>query len=217
MSLEVSLTEAACEQLERMIIFQKLAPGAMYSEKKLAEAVGMGRTPVREALQKLAWEQMVVIHPRRGVQIPDITVENQLKLLEVRRPLEALCAKLAAERATAEQKLRMTELAVGILQCAGEENEKLFLEYLRGCHDALVDAARNEYISKVMRPLQGPSRIFWFRHQHPLQHVETVHPAQLHANIMNCVADGDASGAEAASHALVEYLRQFAVACLHRA
>ncbi|WP_281647303.1 GntR family transcriptional regulator [Parendozoicomonas sp. Alg238-R29] len=210
MGLELTLTESACEQLERKIIFQELAPGAMHSEKNLAEAINMGRTPVREALQKLAWEQMVIIHPRRGVQIQNVTVESQLKLLEVRRALEALCVKLAAERATPVQKSRMKELATGILQCASDHDDEHFLDYLRGCHEVLVEAARNEYISKVMRPLQGPSRLFWFRYRE----ANTDHPAQLHADIMNSVAAGDASGAEEASHALIEYLRNFAMACL---
>ena len=101
---ELSQTGSAYAQLESMIIFEQLESGAMYSEKQLADMLDMGRTPIREALQKLAWEQMVNIYPRRGIQIPNLTVEKQLKLLEVRRPIEALCAGLAAEKATREQK-----------------------------------------------------------------------------------------------------------------
>ncbi|MCL6268599.1 GntR family transcriptional regulator [Sansalvadorimonas sp. 2012CJ34-2] len=210
MGPEKSLTDIACEQLERMIVFQELKPGMMYSEKKLAELMDVGRTPVREALQKLAWEQMVVIHPRRGIQIPVVSVESQLKLLEVRRPLEALCVKLAAQRATLEQKAEMKNLADGIMQCAKYHEDEHFMDHLRGCHEALVEAARNEYISKVMRPLQGPSRLFWFRHRES----NTDHPASLHAAIMNRVAAGDSEGAEDASNTLIQYLSDFAVARL---
>ena len=91
MDNDLSLSDRAYEQLECMILFEELKGGAMYSEKQLANSLQMGRTPIREALQKLAWEQMVVIHPRRGIQIPEVSVESQLKLLEVRRPLEAEC------------------------------------------------------------------------------------------------------------------------------
>ena len=210
MEFEKSLTESACEQLEKLIIFQQLKPGAMYSEKMLAEAVNLGRTPVREALQKLAWEQMVVIHPRRGIQIQDISVESQLKLLEVRRPLQGLCARLAAQRATAAQKGNMRQLADAVRNCEQDPNNELFLEYLRGCHEALVSGAKNDFIDKVMRPLQGSSRLFWFRYQDN----NPDHPARLHAHIMNKVADGDAEGAEKASDDLIDYLVNFALAQL---
>ncbi|WP_461537113.1 GntR family transcriptional regulator [Spongorhabdus nitratireducens] len=210
MGAEKSLTDIACEQLERMIVFQQLKPGVMYSEKKLAEAIDMGRTPVREALQKLAWEQMIVIHPRCGIQVANVSVESQLKLLEVRRPLEALCARLAAQRATPEQKAEMAILGDAILQCAQDHDDEKFMECLRGCHAALVEAARNEYISKVMRPLQGPSRLFWFRNRE----MDTAHPARLHAKIMTCVSRGDSEGAEEASNMLIEYLCDFSLARL---
>ena len=82
-------TDVAYNQLERMIIFRELEPGSMVSEKQLAEGMDLGRTPVREALQRLSYERMVEIHARRGIQIPPISVESQLKILEVRRDIEA--------------------------------------------------------------------------------------------------------------------------------
>lgn len=75
-------TDVAYNQLERMIIFRELEPGSMVSEKQLAEGMDLGRTPVREALQRLSYERMVEIHARRGIQIPPISVESQLKILE---------------------------------------------------------------------------------------------------------------------------------------
>lgn len=75
----VNKTEVAYHQLEKMIIFRELEPGSMVSEKQLAESLGVGRTPVREALQRLSYERMAEIHPRRGIQIPPISIESQLK------------------------------------------------------------------------------------------------------------------------------------------
>ncbi len=204
MDNEISLTDMAYERLERMIIFEELRGGAMYSEKQLAERLDMGRTPVREALQKLAWEQMVVIHPRRGIQIPEVSVENQLKLLEVRRPIEAACVELAAQRATSGQKKRMLALAEGILVCSDNNDDETFLTYLRDIHHLLVEAARNEYFIKAMSPLQGLSRRFWFLNKE----LDTGHPANLHADIMRTVAAGDRDNAREASDALISYLTQ---------
>ena len=59
------------------------------------ELTGLGRSPVRDALQRLAWERMVEIHPRRGVIVPPISVEVQLKLLELRRSVEELAVRMA--------------------------------------------------------------------------------------------------------------------------
>lgn len=212
MDNDLSLSDRAYEQLECMILFEELKGGAMYSEKQLADSLQMGRTPIREALQKLAWEQMVVIHPRRGIQIPEVSVESQLKLLEVRRPLEAECVRLAAQRATSQQKLEMEKLANGIIGCAESNDDSAFLNYLRDIHQLLVNSARNDYFIKAMRPLQGLSRRFWFLNREP----DTDHPASLHAEIMRRVAVGDTIGAINASNSLIDYLVQQAKEKLER-
>ncbi|WP_417344581.1 GntR family transcriptional regulator [Ferrimonas sp.] len=210
MEKEASLTEVAYFELERMITFQSLKPGAMYSEKQLAEMVDAGRTPVREALQKLAWEQMVIIHPRRGIQIPEVTVESQLKLLEIRRALEALCAELAAQRSTPEQKRQMLELADAIVECAHRHDDQTFFTLLRRAHELLVEGSRNEYIRQAMLPLQGLSRRFWFIHKGP----DSEHPATLHAEVMKAVASGDAKAAANAATQVIDYLHSVALARL---
>ena len=178
----------------------------MYSEKQLAEVIGMGRTPVREALQKLAWEQLVDIYPRRGIQIPIVTVETQLKLLEVRRAIESLCAELAAERANAAQKQKMLELAEGIVECAHNHDDEAFFYHLRQVHNLLVEASRNDYIRQAMRPLQGLSRRFWFIYKEE----NTEHPAMLHAQVMKSVASGDKQAAGKAANDVIDYLHAFA-------
>ena len=85
-----SLAEGAYRALEEMIVTRQLRPGSMLSENQLSEQLGCGRTPIREALQRLKFEGYVEIHPRRGVLVAPIDVLKQLELLEVRRPLENL-------------------------------------------------------------------------------------------------------------------------------
>ncbi|MCW7555366.1 GntR family transcriptional regulator [Endozoicomonas gorgoniicola] len=202
---ELSQTDSAYARLEFMVIFQQLEPGAMYSEKQLGEMLNMGRTPIREALQKLAWEQMVNIYPRRGIQIPVVTMETQLKLLEVRRPIEVLCAELAAEKATPTQKAQMEKLAEGIMVCARNHDDESFFYHLRQVHYELVAASRNEYIRQAMRPLQGLSRRFWFKHKED----NTEHPATLHAEVMKAVSSGDKIKAAQAANKVIDYLYEF--------
>src|SRR5258708_9067329 len=85
-----SLTELAYAHLEELIVTLKLAPGRVVSEGELSVLTGIGRTPIREALQRLARERLVSILPRRGIIVTEINVGSQLKLLEVRRELERL-------------------------------------------------------------------------------------------------------------------------------
>src|SRR6478735_4197415 len=130
--------------IERMIVLQDLPPGTLVSEKQLMERTGLGRTPVREALQRLARERLVEIHPNRGVLVPVASIEAQLKLLELRRTLEPFAVRLAALRATADQRSAARKLADDVLGTPLTVNE--FATFLRSAHALVVGATHNEYI-----------------------------------------------------------------------
>src|ERR1051325_573898 len=99
-----TLTDRAYRELEEMIVTLQLSPGTVLSEQALAVRLKIGRTPIREALQRLSRDGLVVIMPRRGIMVSEINLRLQLRLLEVRRELERLMAALAAERATPEER-----------------------------------------------------------------------------------------------------------------
>jgi len=197
-------SEFAYDQLERMIIFRELQPGSMVSEKKLAEELDLGRTPVREALQKLSYEQMVEIHPRRGIQIPLISVESQLKILEVRRDIESLCIRYASSRATTQQKKHMLELTEQLELCAKNNDDINYSILLKQIHVVLVQAADNEYLQLAMAPLQGLSRRFWFANKDNSSDLLTA--ASFHISILRAVCHTDIEEALSASHKLNDYL-----------
>src|SRR5438552_15886605 len=106
-----TLTDRAYASLEELIVTLQLPPGEAVSEAALSKQLGIGRTPIREALQRLARENLVVILPRRGVIVSEINVKTQLRLLEVRREVERLVAKSAARRATDPQRAQFSGLA----------------------------------------------------------------------------------------------------------
>ncbi|HYS12739.1 MAG TPA: GntR family transcriptional regulator, partial [Burkholderiaceae bacterium] len=101
-----SMTDLAYAEIEEMIVTLRLAPGRPISEGELGALLGIGRTPIREALQRLARERLVTILPRRGIIVSEINVASQLRLLEVRRVLERLIASSAARRATDEERVQ---------------------------------------------------------------------------------------------------------------
>src|SRR3546814_801032 len=120
---ESSLTEQAYTALEEMIITLQLAPGSAVSEAGLSELLGIGRTPIREALQRLARERLITILPQRGVLVSEINVGTQLRLLEVRRELERLIARCAARRATDAELLQFREIAEHLETAARRSEE----------------------------------------------------------------------------------------------
>ena len=94
-----------------MIVSLELAPGSIWSEAELSARLGIGRTPVREALQRLEGDHLVRILPRHGAQITEINVVEQLLLLELRRALDRLIAADAARRCTAQERSQLLKMA----------------------------------------------------------------------------------------------------------
>jgi DNA-binding GntR family transcriptional regulator len=106
-----TLTDRAYRLLEELIVTLALPPETILSEQSLAARLEIGRTPIREALQRLARDGLVVILPRRGILVSQINLKTQMRLLEVRRELERLMAKGAAERATPEESASFATIA----------------------------------------------------------------------------------------------------------
>ncbi|MFN3004408.1 GntR family transcriptional regulator [Mycolicibacterium wolinskyi] len=204
-------SDQAFIEIERMIVLGDIAPGSLVSEKQLMELTGLGRTPVREALQRLSRERLVEIHPNRGVLVPATSIEVQLKLLELRRTLEPFAVRLAASRATDDQRRTARELADDVI--GGGKSVGEFSVFLRSAHALVVAATHNEFVDAAMAPLQGLSRRFWFGHLGNVAD-DLGRAARLHHDILAAIADGDADTAHAASIALNDYLFEFAYATL---
>ena len=114
----MSLTEQAYSQIEEAIVTLQIPPGSTISELALSEMTGIGRTPVREAIQWLAREHLIVILPQRGLLVPEIDVKKQLELLRTRREVERLVCRSAAKSATAEEREVFARLAAGFEKAA---------------------------------------------------------------------------------------------------
>lgn len=203
----------AYHDIEKMIVFQEIEPGSLVSEALLMEKTGLGRTPVREALQQLSRNRMVEIHPNKGVLIPPTSVEAQLRMLELRRVLEALAVRLACNRATQRDREGMKAMAERLE--GGAFTLKEYAETVKGTHDLIVTGAHNEYLADAMAPLQGLSRRFWFTHVVD-EETEIKTGANLHIAILKAILNRDADAAQAASHELNDYLVDFSYGSLRR-
>jgi DNA-binding GntR family transcriptional regulator len=205
------LSDKAYRMIEERIVTLALAPGTVLTESALAGDLGIGRTPVREALQRLAREGMVQFLPNKGVRVSEIDTKAQLRLLEVRRPLEVLTATLAADRATPDQRERFRALEQSFRLVASHSEDIVFLRLDRAFNQLLPEAAHNPYCATMMSIIEGLARRFFFRYRASLDLART---AELHADIAGAVAAGDGAAARAAVDALVDYNARFAVSSL---
>ena len=202
-----SLTTLAYAHLEELIVTLKLAPGRVVSEGELSMLTGIGRTPIREALQRLAREKLVSILPRRGVVVTEINVGNQLRLLEVRRELERLIARLAARRATDEERVRFRDLAKLFEKSAKANDDTTFMRTDREFNSLCSEAAHNDFAAGAMQLMHSLSRRFWYIHYK--QAADMPLTAKLHADIARAIADADEERAGKASDRLIDEIEKF--------
>src|SRR5258708_21957520 len=158
------LTDSACRELEEMIVTLRLSPGSVLSEQALSVRLKIGRTPIREALQRLARDGLVLIMPRRGIMVSEINLRLQLRLLEVRRELERLMASLAAERATPDERREFAEVAAAMLEAAAKADDIAFMRLDQRFNILIATASRNEFARPSMRLMNPLSRRSCYRH-----------------------------------------------------
>jgi DNA-binding GntR family transcriptional regulator len=202
-----TLTERAYRALEEQIVTLRLKPSQVLSEQMLSATLDIGRTPIREALQRLAREGLIAILPRKGILVSDINPRNQLLVLEVRRELERLLSRAGAERATKDQREQLQEIARGMDRASKGNDDIAFMRLDRELNGLMIEAAHNDYAARSMKLLQGLSRRFWYMHYREAADLPLC--ARLHANQARAIAQGNADAAARASDKLMDYVENF--------
>jgi DNA-binding GntR family transcriptional regulator len=201
------MTEQAYRLLEEKLVTLQIPPGEFLSEYALSDQLGLGRTPIREALQRLAREGLVVILPRKGILVSKNDPSKQLLVLEVRRELERLLSRAAATRATSEERARFRAIAAGMDRASRSSDDIAFMRLDRDLNLLVIDAAHNEYAARAMRLLQGLSRRFWYQHYKEAADLPLC--ARLHAAQATAIAAGDPEKAARACDRLMDYVESF--------
>ena len=184
-----------------------LQPGTAVSESELAARLGIGRTPIREALQRLAREGLVSILPRRGIIVSEINVKRQLRLLEVRRELERLIARSAARRATDDERALFADLADRFEKSARVNDDVAFMRTDREFNTLCSVASHNEFAAGAMSLMHSLSRRFWYIHYK--QAADMPLTAKLHADIARAIAKGGEERAATATDKLLDVIEKF--------
>ena len=199
-----SLAEKAYVAIRRLIVTLALGPGSVINERELVERLGIGRTPVREALRRLAQEGLVEVYPRRGMFVTDVDVRKLALVSEVRVALEPEAARLAAERATDAERAELQEL-LDELDTAGSDDHALMALDER-IHRAVYRCARNDLLATTLEQYYVLALRIWtiaLDRQHELNDAVQGHRALLEA-----IHDGDGERAAATMRAHVEDFEQ---------
>jgi DNA-binding GntR family transcriptional regulator len=201
---KLSQSGLAYRQLERLIVTLKLKPGQSLTEAALIDLVGLGRTPVREAVQKLEWEGLLFIRPRSGIEISALDPAEFPKILAVRKGVEMLMAWGAASYAQPEHDDMFKEVNSQMQAALAANDIEAFLDADKAFDIILCEACANPYAARLAAPLQSHSRRFWYRlrRESGLQSAVSCHLA-----IIEAIIQRDPDAAETAAERLINHLQ----------
>ena len=189
-----SLADRAYYAIRELIVTLELAPGSVVSERDLMERLGVGRTPVREALRDLAREQLVEVFPRRGMFVSGVDVGDIAGLSEVRLVLESKAARLAAERRSDADREETQALLDELSRAAGERNERSLIDLDQRIHRHVARCAHNPFLGATLEEYYVLTLRIWFL---ALDRVERLDDAiHEHHELLEAIRDGDADRAE---------------------
>ena len=184
-----SLRLSAYEEIKRRIITLHYRPGESLNEARLSEELDIGRTPVHEAVTRLALEGMLEIFPRKGLIVKPVSLDEVLAIAEVRMVNEAWCASLAARRATDEDLVAMRVILDAMPALIKARDIEALMNLDRDFHCAISRAARQRTLAELLLQLHERSLRFWFislSEQHHLRDVLNEHKA-----VYKAIADRD--------------------------
>jgi DNA-binding GntR family transcriptional regulator len=199
-----TLAERAYLALREEIVTLSLRPGSPIHEEGLSQSLGTGRTPVREAVKRLASEGLVAVYPRRGTFVTEINITDHGLLAEVRRPMEAQAAAAAAQRATEAERAGLAELARRCHGAAAEPESMMRLD--TAVHRAIYGCARNKYLASTLEEYYNLTLRIWYLFLPALTHV-AAHVNE-HAPLIEAIIDGDSETARALMGRHVEGFEQ---------
>jgi DNA-binding GntR family transcriptional regulator len=188
-----SHSSEAYRLLKDKIIRLELPPATVIDEAGLMAELELGRTPIREALQRLALENLVVILPRRGTIVADLNMSDLQKIFEIRVDLELLSVRLAAQRATPAQIAAMETLFADADALLHQGDNYQLIQLDHEAHRLLAQAAHNEFLEETLDRLYNHVLRLWYVSLHRVQRLREA--LEEHREIIARVKAGDGEGA----------------------
>ncbi len=188
------LRDVVFNTLRQAILKGEIEPGEHLMETKLAEKLGVSRTPIREAIRKLELEGLVTMIPRKGAEVAQITEKNLRDVLEVRRALEVLAVRIACDKITAEQ-LEELEAAAKVFEATlSSKDVTAIAEADVEFHDVIFKATDNQRLLQIISNLR--EQMYRFRVEYLKKEDFHARLVEEHNEIINAVKHHDKAAAE---------------------
>ena len=194
----LSLSEQAYLRIRDQIVTLRLPPGSVIDEGRLRQQLGLGRTPIREALRRLAQEDLVAVIPNRGTFVAGITITDLAAITEIRVELEAFAFRLAAERATPAECEVFRDLIAELdaMQDGGEAlGSEALMRVDQRLHQAVYQATHNRFLEDALERYFRLSLRLWHL---VLDRVHLEAAVQEHREILEAIVAGDGARASSA-------------------
>ena len=198
-----SLSTAAQQEIERLILEGELAPGAKLAEAWLSERLGVSRGPIREAFRMLEEAGLVRQEKNRGVFVRDIPVDEAMEIYDLRAVMDELAGRRLAGSISPEQLKRARAIVDGMDQAARNDDADAYHLLNLQFHDALIDFVGNRKMTAIYRKLV--KELALFRRRNLADHAVLPHSAAEHRQMLKAIASGDP---EAAGRAMFEHVMQ---------
>ena len=200
------LRELAYAQIKQRIISCEYRPGDAINEAQLTAALGIGRTPIHQALHRLEVEGMVTIMPRKGVMVTALSLNDVLDMIEVRVSNEQLCVKLAVERATDADIQAMRDILEQTPALLAKHDVTGLMSLDLQFHMAISAAAHNRVLAELLRNLHEKQARFWYLTLSENHHSERIY--HEHLQILEALEQRDGAAAVAAIHHHIDDFRR---------
>ena len=198
------LADRAYDELRDRIVTLKIAPGAPIDEDRIGDELGMGRTPVREAIKRLALENLVAVFPRRGTFASEINITDLAHISDVRVVLEGQAAYRAAQRLTADERDELLVLLADLDKAERAGDHETLMALDAAVHRFVYRAAGNPYLEETLSRYFNLSRRIWYLALDRLPHIGArVHE---HRDALTAILDGDP---ERARRVMAEHVETF--------
>ena len=200
-----SLADQAYFAIRDLIVSLELAPGDPIREPNLTAQLGIGRTPIREALRRLALERLVEVYPRRGLFVTTVDVRDLARLCEVRAVLEPEAARLAAERATRLDLEEINALLEELLD-PRRRDDRALIDLDERIHRAIYRTSHNQLLEETLEWYYTHALRIWML---ALDRTRTLQSAVLeHHELLDAIARGKGERAAELMRAHVEHFEQ---------
>ena len=195
--------EQAYQEIKKRIISTELIPGSVISEAKLMENLGLGRTPIREALKMLQSDDLIVVKPRRGIFVSELAITDLAQIFEVRVELESLAVELATERITQDQLLKLEQLADQYQNTLPDNKDKM-IDLDVKFHALIREATHNRFLISNLEYYYNLSLRIWYLAL-PKAAAEEI-DVKAHFDIYQAIAAGNPT---VAAERIAKHIRDF--------